>query len=577
VISVHYVNPSLAAGLFAILTLLASNRLLPVVALAGHVVVLSIVFIAGATSASNSLFSPQHLLSILIAGVGLLYALFSFTSNRRHEKSAAFLYIASGFVCLNASTFGQFFFGLEALTFSALPIIISSSSAKTSSAALHYCLMHLAAGGFFLAGIILRYCNGESLALTTSLSLSDNSLSSWLIFLGLGVNCAWPLLHSWLLAAYQQTSPSGILLLSAVTTKVALFGIWQMFPGEPLLIPIGLSMAVFPLIYMMVENDLRRIFCYSIINQLGYMVVAIGIGSHLALNGALGFLIADVLYKALLLMGLGVFTHQLGIHSVSELKGLARLSPVGTLALCIGAWCLCAMPYGSGFVTKSLIVSAAAREGYFYTWLVLLGASASSALYLGVRIVLPVFWLAAKVNSVPVKELPTSMTIAVLLTSSGSIVIGFLPQEALYAWLPFSATYEPYSLGHVTSQVQIIFFAILAGSALYRKGYVAVRPQAATVDVDQIYSLWFAWLFRVNKHFCDAVCVGCNKLCSGLFAGTRTYAVNCYNGITGQLLLLGNSERLTTASSQPIEFMPIGLSVVSILGAMMVGLLLCLR
>ena len=73
-------------------------------------------------------------------------------------------------------------------------------------------------------------------------------------------------------------------------------------------------MTAFPIFYAVIENDLRRVLAYSLNNQLGFMVVGVGLGTELALNGAAGHAFAHIIYKGLLFMSMGAVLHLSLIH-----------------------------------------------------------------------------------------------------------------------------------------------------------------------------------------------------------------------------------------------------------------------
>ncbi|MDZ7686982.1 MAG: proton-conducting transporter membrane subunit [Gammaproteobacteria bacterium] len=95
------------------------------------------------------------------------------------------------------------------------------------------------------------------------------------------------------------------MFLSAFTTKTAVLALILLFPGEPGAHRGRLCMITYGIIYALLENDARRILAYSIVNQVGFMVCAIGIGTEIALNGAAAHAFAHIIYKALLLMSAG--------------------------------------------------------------------------------------------------------------------------------------------------------------------------------------------------------------------------------------------------------------------------------
>ena len=103
---------------------------------------------------------------------------------------------------------------------------------------------------------------------------------------------------------------------------MAIYALARGFAGTEILIYIGTIMTLFPIFFAEIENDMRRVLSYSLNNQLGFMVVAIGIGSELALNGMAGHAFAHILYKALLFMSVGAVLYRTGTAKASELGGI---------------------------------------------------------------------------------------------------------------------------------------------------------------------------------------------------------------------------------------------------------------
>ena len=112
--------------------------------------------------------------------------------------------------------------------------------------------------------------------------------------------------------AYPEATVTGTVFLSAFTTKVAVYALARGYAGTEILITIGAVMTFFPIFFAVIENDLRRVLAYSMNNQLGFMVVGIGIGTDLALNGAVAHAFADILFKGLLFMSMGAVLYRVG-------------------------------------------------------------------------------------------------------------------------------------------------------------------------------------------------------------------------------------------------------------------------
>ncbi len=131
----------------------------------------------------------------------------------------------------------------------------------------------------------------------------------------------------------------------------------------------------FPILFAVIENDLRRVLAYSLNNQLGFMVVGIGIGTELAINGTVAHAFCHIIYKALLFMSMGAVLYRVGTCKGTELGGLHKSMPWTTVFCIIGAGAISGFPLLSGFVSKSMIISAAGEEHLLWVWLTLLIAS----------------------------------------------------------------------------------------------------------------------------------------------------------------------------------------------------------
>ena len=245
-------------------------------------------------------------------------------------------------LCYAGSALGAVFAGdlitlfvfWELLALSSVFLIWARRSERALVAGFRYLMMHILSGVLLLTGVLLHLQQGGSLQFTY---IGLDGLSGWLIFIAIGIKCAFPLLHNWLTDAYPEATPTATVFLSTMTTKVAVYTLARGFPGTELLIYIGVVMTCFPIFYAVIENDLRRVLGYSMINQIGFMVCGIGIGTQLALNGAVAHAFNDVIFKGLLLMSMGAVLHVTGEMRGSELGGLYKRMPKTTLLCMIGA------------------------------------------------------------------------------------------------------------------------------------------------------------------------------------------------------------------------------------------------
>ena len=336
-------------------------------------------------------------------------------------------------------------------------------------------------GVILLAGAILHVADTGSLAFD---HLGVVSPGTTLIFIAFGIKCAFPLLHNWLQDAYPEATVGGTVWLSAFTTKLAVYSLARGYAGTDMLIWIGATMTAFPIFYAIIENDLRRVLAYSLNNQLGFMVCGIGIGTEMAINGSVAHAFTHILYKALLFMSMGAVLFRAGTIKASELGGLYKSMP-WTAGFCIvGAASISAVPLFSGFISKAVIITAAAEEGHFVTWLVLLSASAGVLHYTGIRV--PFFAFFAHDSGIRVREAPWNMLLAMGIAAFLCVFIGVYPKP-LYDMLPFPMDYAPYTTSHVMTQLQLLLFSALAFAWLKLTGLYPPELRATNVDSDVIY------------------------------------------------------------------------------------------
>ena len=309
-------------------------------------------------------------------------------------------------------------------------------------------------------------------------------MQGWLIFLAFGIKCAFPFLHNWLTDAYPESTPTGTVFLSAFTTKVAVYALARSYPGTELLVYIGAAMACFPIFFAVIENDLRRVLAYSLINQLGFMVVGIGIGTQLAVNGAVAHAFNDVIFKGLLFMSMGAVLQMTGRINGSELGGLYKTMPKTTLLCIIGAASISAFPLFSGFVSKSMVMSAALQQDFNGVWLVLLFASAGVFHHAGIKI--PYFAFFAHDSGIRASDPPANMLIAMTIAAVLCVTVGVYP-ELLYRLLPYDTGYTPYDVSHVLAQTQLLFFSALAFAWLNLRGLYPPELPSVNLDTDWFY------------------------------------------------------------------------------------------
>ena len=419
---------------------------------------------------------------------GLVFCLASFIGNLYAwhvrdtvQQVAALLYAGSAIGAVFAGDLVTLFIYWEGTALASVFLIWARRTEGAYYTGLRYLIIQVGSGVILLAGIVLLHSETGSIAFE---KMTLGSLATWLIFLAFGIKCAFPLLHNWLQDSYPAATITGTVILSAFTTKLAVYALARGFPGTEILIYIGAVMTLFPIFFAEIENDLRRVLAYSLNNQLGFMVVGIGIGTELSLNGTAAHAFAHILYKGLLFMSVGAVMYRTGTSKASELGGLYRTMPITAICCLVGAASISAFPLFSGFVSKSLILDASASNGYTLVWIALVFASAGVLSHSGIKI--PFFAFFAHDSGKRPKEAPTHMLIAMVFTAFLCIFIGVFP-EPLYALLPYPVDFQPYTTSHVVGQLQLLLFALLAFCVLMRTGIHPPEIRAINLDSDWTY------------------------------------------------------------------------------------------
>ncbi len=414
---------------------------------------------------------------LLMAVVGGLFAL---RQTSRLEVPAAFLYAGSAVGVTLAGDLVTVFLFWEFMAVGSTLVLWSAGTPAAFAASKRYVAVHLAGGVILFAGV------AGQIAATGDASfhaMQVDSISTWLILIGFLINAGAPPLSAWLPDTYPEASWSGTVFLSAFTTKTAVYVLLRGFPGTEILIWVGIFMIFYGIVYALLENDMRRILAYSIVNQVGFMITGIGIGTEMALNGAAAHAFSHIIYKALLLMSAGAVLAATNRRKCSELGGLFHSMPITTICGTIGALAISSFPLTSGFVSKSMVTQAAIDGHLQAVWLFLAAASAGVFLHAGIKF--PWFVFFQKDSGLRPADPPASLRWAMILFAFLCIALGVYP-EPLYALLPYEVNYVPYTAAHVITQLQLLLFSGLAFFVMldYLK-----RTPTITLDVD--------WLWRV--------------------------------------------------------------------------------
>ncbi|MGY5808870.1 Na(+)/H(+) antiporter subunit D [Rhizobium sp. LEGMi198b] len=427
----------------------------------------------------------------IMALIGMVYAL-HLTDAGQHV--AAFIYVGGALGVVFAGDYLTLYMFWEAMAFASAYLVFAQRGGPAIRAGFRYLMVHITGGVVLLGGIILHgLATGSLLFGPMERGAIDGGMGvgAYLILVGFILNAAVPPLNAWLTDAYPEATVTGAVFMSAFTTKTAVYVLARAFPGTELLVWLGTAMALYGVIYAVLENDCRRLLAYHIVSQVGYMVAGIGIGTEMAVNGATSHAFAHILYKALLFMGAGAVIYVTGRRKLTELGGLYKSMPLTVALYMVGAFAISAFPFFSGFVTKSMVIAAAGADHRALVVLALTMASSGTFLHTGLK--LPYYMFFGTDRKIEAREPPRNMLVAMAMAAVLCIGIGVFPQP-LYALLPYPVDFEPYTGLHVTESLGLLMFTAL-GFVLFLK---ALNPEnTISIDTDWFYrkgARLFMWL-----------------------------------------------------------------------------------
>jgi len=438
----------------------------------------------------------SRLFGTIFSLVTVIGCLFAFHVKKTAKQSAALLYAAGALGVTFAGDLITLFVFWELMTLPSTYLIWARGGRESEKAGMRYFLFHLFGGGMLFAGILMYA--GETGGVLIEQLTARGSLSSWLILAGIAVNAAVVPLHAWLPDAYPKATVTGAVFLSALTTKTAVYVLLRIFPGWEILIYLGVLMALYGVVFAFLANDIREILAYHIVSQVGYMVAGAGIGTEMAINGAAAHAFSHILYKALLFMGAGAVLHTTGKSKLTELGGLAKKQPVILWLYMIGAFSISGFPLLNGFISKSMVVSAAGAAHHGVVMLLMMLAAIGTFLSVGLKLPYGVWY--GEESGVSALPPPRNMYLGMAAAAFFCILHGVAP-GLLYEMLPYPVHYVPYTSAHLVEISQGAIFTF-AAFWIFRK--LAAGEAGITLDVDWFYRRPAGWVRRVFVEDLDA-------------------------------------------------------------------------
>ena len=428
--------------------------------------------------------------------MGVIGVIYSFHVENDGEHLSAFYYIGGSLGVTFAGDFLTLFLFWEIMAFSSVFLVWYRKIPSSVDSGFRYLLWHVIGGLILFSGIMIQYSVSGDLSIQYLpfhgwWPTDIQSLATFLILIGFIVNAAVPPFGAWLPDAYPAATVTGAVFMSAFTTKTAVYALIRVCAGSEILIILGVVMAIYGVVYAVLENDARRLLAYHIISQVGYMVAGTGLGTQMAINGVVAHAFCHILYKSLLFMGTGSVLYVTGTAKLSELGGLYKTMPRTMIYTIIGGLAISAFPLFSGFVSKSMTVAAFGEEHIMWAFIGLMLASAGTFLHTGLKV--PYFIWFGKDQGIKAQEPPWNMELAMIMGSIFCIGLGIF-YKPLYALLPYPVHFEPYTAYHTWETLQILLFTQLGFFLLLKKLWC---ENTISVDTDwfprkgAIVFMWF--------------------------------------------------------------------------------------
>ena len=478
----------------------------------------------------------RRLFATIFAIMSFAGGLYAFRQAKWYELASAQAYAAGAVGVCFAGDLITLFLYWELMALFSTVIVWCGGTPAARQAGIRYAIMHLLGGVILKVGIEGLVVHTGSIEIQPMLA---TNFDTWMVLIGILINAAAPPVSAWLADSYPESSPTGSVFLSAFTTKTAVLALILLFPGEPVLVWIGLFMVMYGIIYALLENDARRILAYSVVNQVGFMVCGVGIGTAMALNGAAAHAFAHIIYKALLFMSAGVVVYRTGKTKCTDLGGLFRTMPLTTVCGIIGALAISGFPLTSGFTTKTLISQAAIDESMAVVYFLLAAASAGVFLHAGIKF--PWFVFFQKDSGLRPKDAPWNMAAAMVLFSALCILIGVFP-GVFYQFLPYPVDYDAYEPGKVLFYLQLLLFSGLAFFLL-----LPLMKRTLTISLDTDW-FWRVVFFRVGRVVYETIGRVGGALESAAKAGTSAVIDKIERRQGGMLNLFARSQPIATTA-----------------------------
>jgi multicomponent Na+:H+ antiporter subunit D len=391
------------------------------------------------------------LMAITIAGIGSLVVIYSIEYMRHKNGQTQYytllLLITAGMmgVVLTGDIFNLYVF-LEITCISAYALVAFERRGESVAAGIKYLIISSIGTSLLMFGIALTYGVAGSLNIAdlagrlAIINSGGQSLSIVMVLIltlfvvGFCIKSAVVPMHAWLVDAYPAAPSPISALLSGVVVAIGVYCMlrieYMMFGAMAigvLLSALGLVSMIVGGLMALVQRDLKRLLAYSTVSTMGYIVLGVGLGTAMGIQGGLFHLFNNAVMNALLFMCAGAIVYRAGTRNLDELGGLYRNMPVTATVFTIGALAVAGVPPLNGFASKWAIYIAGIEAGSpIFTIIAIIISVLTLAYFL--KVIASVFLGSRPTRLRDVKEAPKLMLVPMCLLAALCIVFGVLPQ-----------------------------------------------------------------------------------------------------------------------------------------------------
>ncbi|MFO7939881.1 MAG: proton-conducting transporter membrane subunit [Bacteroidales bacterium] len=431
----------------------------------------------------------------IVGGILTLIAGYHYKGTRKGFYLPALLMFAGLGGIIEAQSLLAFFFSWELMTIGSYFLIIRGK--RSMKHGLSYILFSL--GGAYLLLSAFGLLNAQAGGAISAFAHmgAQTALISTLLAIGFMTKTASLGLHIWLPGAHAEAESDVSPMVSAILLKAGVFGLIltilgmgaEQAGGSKLLYALGWLGAITALVGNLaasLQEDAKRLLAYSSIGQLGYILFAFAMATHLGWMGGFVYVINHFAFKAVLFLTIGAVVLRVGTHNMYEMGGLIKRMPLAFIAVLMGIITLSGVPPLSGFAGKWFFYHALILKGWYFQGALILFAGIIAFLY-SYRLIQTVFLGQLKDTHRQVKEISIWFLIPIYLLLAGIMVFSVKPDWILAPISNYLAAAFPSN--------QVVWDGAAATTSL---GYW--NGTWVMIIVGVMFMLILGWLLWLNAH-----------------------------------------------------------------------------